>query len=367
MARELYQPHDNLFRKVFSDEPEAAGLLRPNLPEWLSTRLDWSTLTLQDRSYVDEELEASQSDLLFEVQWQAGDGQAGAGQAGAGAAGSEPQRLLLYVLFEHQSTPNRWMRFRLLEYCCRIWADALLADNKRRELPPIVPVVFYQGRRRWRHAREFGELFAEAVREWPWTPRFEHLLVDQSQAKVGEVRGEALGRVAQLALMAAARRRVSQGRAPLLMAAQYMGELARSGRIELFGAIVRYVITTQDKQTVREFGEALRRQVPGTGGDMKTYAEELLQEGLRKGRHEGRQEGRHEGRQEGRHEGRHEGRQEGRQEGLQKGRQEGQLGTIENFLRAGIEWSVIKEATGIDQEAFQALRRRLEESDRTTE
>ena len=163
----------------------------------------------------------------------------------------------------------------------------------------------------------------------------------------GEVRGEALGRVAQLALMAAARRRVSQGRAALLMAAQYMGELARSGRIELFGAIVRYVITTQDKQTVGEFGEALRRHVPGPGGDMKTYAEELLQEGL--------QEGLQKGRQEGRHEGRHEGRQEG------------QLGTIENFLRAGIEWSVIKEATGIDQEAFQALRRRLEESDRTTE
>ncbi len=43
MARELYQPHDNLFRKVFSNAPEAAGLLRPNLPEWLSTRLDWST------------------------------------------------------------------------------------------------------------------------------------------------------------------------------------------------------------------------------------------------------------------------------------------------------------------------------------
>ena len=68
---------------------------------------------------------------------------------------------------------------------------------------------------------------------------------------------------------------------------------------------------------------------------MKTYAEELLQEGLRKGR--------------------------------QESRQEGQLGTIENFLRAGIEWSVIKEATGIDQEAYQALRRRLEESARTPE
>ena len=329
MARKLYQPHDHLFRKVFSEATEAAGLLRPNLPECLSSTLNWSTLTLLDRSYVDEELEASESDLLFEVQW----------QSGAGAAGSKPERLLLYVLFEHQSTPNRWMRFRLLEYCCRIWADALRADNKRAELPPIVPVVFYQGKRRWRHAREFAELFAEAVREWPWTPRFEHLLVDQSQAAVGDVRGGALGRVAQLALMAAARRRVSQARAALQMAAQYMGELAGSGRIEPFRAIVRYVITTQDKQTVREFGEALRRHVPGPGGDMKTYAEELLQEGLQKGR----------------------------QEGLQKGRQEGQLGMIENFLRAGIEWSVIEEATGIDQEAFQALRQRLAESDGTTE
>jgi predicted transposase YdaD len=54
MARELYQPHDNLFRKVFSNAPEAAGLLRPNLPEWLSSTLNWSTLTRLDRSYVDE-------------------------------------------------------------------------------------------------------------------------------------------------------------------------------------------------------------------------------------------------------------------------------------------------------------------------
>ena len=270
-----------LFRKVFSEEAEAAGLLRPHLPEWLSSTLNWSTLTLQDRSYVDEELAASESDLLFEVQR----------QAGAGEAESEPEQLLLYVLFEHQSTPDRWIRFRLLQYCCRIWADALRADKKRPELPPIVPVVFYQGKRRWRHAREFVELFAEAVREWPWTPRFQHLLLDQSQAVVGEVRGEALGRVAQLALMAAARRRASQVRAALLMATQTMGELARSGQIEPFGAIVRYVITTQNQETVREFGEALRRHVPGPGGDMKTYAEELLQEGLQRGRQEGRQEG----------------------------------------------------------------------------
>ena len=35
------------------------------------------------------------------------------------------------------------------------------ADEKEevRHLPPIVPVVFYQGETRWQHATEFSELF----------------------------------------------------------------------------------------------------------------------------------------------------------------------------------------------------------------
>lgn len=37
-------------------------------------------------------------------------------------------------------------------------------------LRPILPIVFYQGRRRWRHATEFADLFAPSVREWPWVP-----------------------------------------------------------------------------------------------------------------------------------------------------------------------------------------------------
>ena len=77
---------------------------------------------------------------------------------------------------------------------------------------------------------------------------------------------------------------------------------------------------------------------------MMTYAEELIREG--------------------RQEGELKGRQEGRQEGMLKGRQEGQVATIESFLRAGVGWPIIKQATGIDQEAFELLRRRNHASDR---
>ena len=55
---------------------------------------------------------------------------------------------------------------------------------------------------------------------------------------------------------------------------------------------------------------------------------------------------------------------EGRQEGVLKGRQEGQVATIESFLHAGVGWPIIKQATGIDQEAFELLRRQAHASDR---
>ena len=125
------------------------------------------------------------------------------------------------------------MRFRLLKYCCRIWDDFLRSDEAKGtpDLPPIVPLVFYQGKSRWHHATQFSDLFAEPVRRWPWTPQFTHLLVDQSRIGVEAVPGETLGRAAQLALMAAARREVG---AALARAVQLMGELGRAGQSERF-------------------------------------------------------------------------------------------------------------------------------------
>ena len=52
--------------------------------------------------------------------------------------------------------------------------------------------------------------------------------------------------------------------------------------------------------------------------------------------------------------------QEARQKGLQEGRQEGQLGTIEKFRQAGVEWSTIEAATGMDEATFDRLKHQLD-------
>ena len=89
---------------------------------------------------------------------------------------------------------------------------------------------------------------------------------------------------------------------------------------------------------------------------MATYGEQLIEEGRLEGLQEGLQEGVLKGLQEGVLKGLREGRQEGELKG--------QVATIESFLRAGVGWPIIKQATGIDQEEFELLRRQTHASDR---
>ena len=314
MAHEAHRPHDKLFRTVFGDPAEAADLLRGYLPEPLAAELRWSSLTLQDATFVDEQLRGSESDLLFAIERSADDPPG-----------------WLYVLLDHQSRPDQWMPFRLLKYCCHIWDRDRRLHPRERGLRPIIPLVFYQGRGRWRHATELAELFAVSVRTWPWVPRFTHLLIDQSLVGPDEVRGTLQSRIVQLMMMAPFRHR----KEALRRAVQLLAELLPTRDRDAVRTFVRYLLATQDRDTALTFGEDLRKATPEPGGDLMTYAEELIAEGLEKGRHEGELRG--------------------------------QVDTIEKLVQAGVQWSVIESATGLDRDALRALRQRLEGSENGSE
>ena len=324
MAGELPRPHDHLFRSVFGEEgqAEAAGLLQAHLPETISRELRWSSLKWQSTSFIDERLRDSESDLLYAIERKAD---------GAPA--------WLYVLLEHQSTPDAWLRLRLLKYSIRIWERDRQRHPREEQLRPIVPLVWYQGERGWRHGREFSELFAEAVRAWPGVPRYAHLLIDQTEIRPEEVRGDLHGRIAQLAMMAAYR----ASWAVLERLVPMLAELAQEVGIEDVRQIVVYLAaTTRERERWDRFAEAVRRQVPG-GAEVMNKADEMVEiyGGVRE----------------------REGRQEGRQEGRREGRREGQLGTIEKLVRNGVAWTTIEAATGIDERTFDRLKHRLDAAD----
>ena len=187
----------------FSDPENAAGLLRSYLPQELVSTLRWSTLTHLPGRYVSDDWRGREADLLFSVE----------------RADSGPPALV-YVLLEHQSTPDRWMPLRLLHYCLMVWMDWHRDHEQEPQLPLIVPVVFYQGAEPWRFPRQFAELVAGAEPDRGWVPRFEHLLIDQTEQNPESVEGTPGARLAQLAFMA---------------------EFRRAGREELFNQLVRLV------------------------------------------------------------------------------------------------------------------------------
>ena len=308
-AYDVSRPHDSLFRGVFSDQAAAVGLLRGYLPESVGGRLRWSTLSLQDTSFVDAVLRDSEADLLYEIQQHSG------------------RRLWLYVLLEHQSEPDRWMRWRLLQYCCRIWERDRRRDRRRLSLRPIVPVVLYHGPSRWSWPREFAALFPAGMRQWSWLPHWEHLLIDLAAVGPERVRGELKGRIAQLSMIAAYR----DGWQILRDVLPLLGELYRRGEVDDFGRLVLYIYATQGEEIRERFTQGLHRQVPGSGGEVMNYLEQVVHEKVERGR--------------------------------QEGRQEGELATIERLVRAGVEWKIIESATGIDRAALRALKRKLSKPD----
>ena len=157
------QPNDAYFKAVFSDLRLARPFFKRRLPQELSTQMDWSTLALKPGSYVKRSLQQSQSDLLFSVRM-------------------GEQSVLLYLLFEHQTTVDPTMRLRLLGYMLEI-----LQTHQREHglpLPAVLPLVLNQGPERWTVSTCFEDAFAlpeTAVGLLRYLPKFEHALIDLTQ------------------------------------------------------------------------------------------------------------------------------------------------------------------------------------------
>jgi predicted transposase/invertase (TIGR01784 family) len=273
----MASPHDALFKAVFSDPANAAGELASVIPRALAATLDWRTLTLEPGSFVDEELKDRHADLLYSATRKRG------GDA------------LVYLLFEHQSSPDAWMAFRLLVYMVRIWEAYRKADAERATLPPIVPVVLYQGERGWRPRRlvdSFVLADDELAAYLPHVPDFAFVLDDLRAISDERLRERAVTSHAKVTL---ALMREAQGTAELAgVLRQWMGEL-RELMLQPTGAaalrqLLRYIAELRDGEV-----DALREVIGRLGSRaedvMMTMAERWKQEGEARGEARGEAKG----------------------------------------------------------------------------
>src|SRR5208337_2490321 len=100
-------PHDRLFKEVFSDAENAADFINGVFPVYIKSRLDLSSLTLDNNSYIDEELAEYFSDMVYSCIYNGN------------------MRIKVTILFEHKSYPARYPMLQILKYLLKIWESCI--------------------------------------------------------------------------------------------------------------------------------------------------------------------------------------------------------------------------------------------------
>ena len=117
-------PHDAVFKQFLYYPDTARDFLDIYLPSTLRELCDLQTLKLESGSFIEDSLRASYSDVLWSLKTNEGDG-------------------YIYVVIEHQSSPDAHMAFRLMRYAMAAMQRHLDAGHKT--LPLVIPMLFYHG------------------------------------------------------------------------------------------------------------------------------------------------------------------------------------------------------------------------------
>ncbi|MDA5536781.1 Rpn family recombination-promoting nuclease/putative transposase [Yersinia mollaretii] len=117
-------PHDAIFKQFLTHQQTARNFLEIHLPSEFRKICDLTTLQLESGSFIENDLRAYYSDVLYSLKTQAQDG-------------------YVYALIEHQSSPDKHMAFRLMRYAIAAMQRHLDAGND--QLPLVIPILFYHG------------------------------------------------------------------------------------------------------------------------------------------------------------------------------------------------------------------------------
>lgn len=162
--RRMANEHDSGYKFLFSSPEMVRDLILGFVPDaWLHS-LDYSTLEKVPGSYVSEDFKNRADDVVWRV------------RVGG-------QWVYLYLLIEFQSSVDKYMAVRMLVYLGLLYQDLIrrgevLADGA---LPPVLPIVLYNGSPRWTAASDIRELIPPVpglVEQYK--PQLKYLLIDEN-------------------------------------------------------------------------------------------------------------------------------------------------------------------------------------------
>ncbi len=319
--------HDKFFWDVYGRPENAAGFLKDFLPSNILKNLNLDHIEVNKKSFLSEEYKAHYSDIVIETRFRdVSDRKGTADKDNKGTADKDrkdapDQRVFIYFLLEHKSYIPARAPFQLLRYMVEQWYElekkGLLGDR----LPPVIPVLIYQGNKTWTPSVSFHDFINIPVEEMKaYLPGFHYFLNDTSRADEEQFKSSVIIRCWHII--------VKYLNEPVLRdkitdIVKMMFELMNHDTaLEYLDILMKYLANTDNKITREDAVNAIETVLPQRGAEMiRGWAQEFVEEGIQKGLQEGLQIGEQKG------------RQEGRQEGMQKGELIGKIQLIQQILK----------------------------------
>lgn len=269
-------PHDAVFKTFLRHPATARDFLEIYLPRPLREICNLQTLKLEGGSFIEENLRACYSDVLWSLKTRQGDG-------------------YIYVLIEHQSRPDAHMAFRLMRYAIAAMQNHL--DAGHRQLPLVVPMLFYHGMDSpypgslcW-----FDEFASPGLAKQLYSAAFP--LVDITVTPDDEILRHR--RVAMLELVQKHIRQRDMMDIIDRLAAILMTGLTNDSQLK---TLFNYILQCGDAAQFSLFISEFASRVPQYKESLMTIAERLRQAGWQEGQQQGMIQGIEQGQQQGRHE-----------------------------------------------------------------
>ena len=272
--------HDAAYKTLFSHPRVVGDLLRGFVPEPWTDALDLDSLEKLPAEFTSDDLRQRRADAVWRIRFRG-------------------EWLYVLVLLEFQSTEDRYMALRILVYTGLLHQDLIRrgATGPHGVLPPVLPIVLYNGAPAWEAEAEVSRLIAPVHEDMArYQPSQRYLLLDE-----GRLRDEDLPE--RNLVSAIVRLEGSRSAADVLRTLEVLAQWLRgSGEVELqraFAAWVWSVVMPRrvGAQALAEGPELAHVQgfeeVPTMLAERaQEWWEEIRREGLRAGREEGREEGR---------------------------------------------------------------------------
>ena len=261
--------HDKYFRDSFANPVIARQFCLTYLDPKIVNHLNLDSpqsLELVSGIHIDEKLKELRSDLVFTVELKNG------------------KKGYVYIHIEHQSTPDKWLPFRVLEY-----KIAIMRHHWEKlgctELPVIFSMVYYTGQKPYQESLDIYNLFGEQEKL-----AREHLVTPVALHDVCQMDDEVLR---QHRLINAIELCFKHVRDPDILKAdilfEALGELDRAGFRSIVLRTITYMVRVGDTPKMDDLFERLIPNLTeATRKKVMTIEKRLEQRGIQIGEQRGR-------------------------------------------------------------------------------